>query len=72
MYGLTAEDYAELVRTHDGCAICQEKSKLGVDHNHTTGKVRGLLCQACNRGLGHFKDSPSLLEKAKEYVLERI
>lgn len=52
------------------CAICSKPSRtrLHIDHNHKTGKYRGLLCSPCNIGLGHFKDSPSLLRKAIEYL----
>lgn len=41
-----------------------------VDHNHTTGKIRGLLCSDCNRGIGFLKDSPSVLESAFKYLRE--
>jgi hypothetical protein len=54
------------------CGVHQSdlKVSLAVDHNHNTGKIRGLLCMTCNRALGLFKDSPELLEKAKQYILE--
>ena len=55
------------------CAICGDRPigqrPLAVDHCHKTGKVRGLLCHRCNHGLGHFKDSLSLLSSAKNYLL---
>lgn len=41
---------------------------LYVDHNHPTGKVRSLLCTQCNRGLGYFKESRDLLERAIKYL----
>jgi len=57
------------------CEICGNEEKqhknLVVDHNHKTGKVRGLLCSSCNKGLGHFKDSPDALIKAFTYLKER-
>ena len=48
--------------------ICGDEGPLVVDHDHQTGKVRGMLCNHCNRGLGHFKDSPMLLEFAAQYL----
>lgn len=73
-YGLTPDDYTRLFEKQDGkCAICktpQEKlsSRLHVDHDHKTGKIRGLLCQKCNHGLGQFNDNPKLLHMAIKYL----
>lgn len=58
-YGVTVEEYAEILRSQDGvCAICHQPCSTGkslaVDHDHETGRVRGLLCRRCNRGIGHF------------------
>jgi hypothetical protein len=50
------------------CVICGNIEKLVVDHDHKTGKVRGMLCNHCNRGLGHFRDDPTLLEFAAQYL----
>ena len=50
------------------CVICGSDEKLVVDHDHQTGKVRGMLCNHCNRGLGHFRDDPLLLEFAAQYL----
>ncbi len=75
-YGLTLEQYEQLRKDHnDCCAICNqsqsERTKLlHIDHSHKTGKVRGLLCDNCNMGLGSFKDNPELLRKAIEYVIQ--
>ena len=53
------------------CDICSKVFKtLCIDHCHITGKIRGLLCSACNIGLGKFKDKPDLLKKAAEYNRE--
>lgn len=73
-YGLTLEE-AEAMRGL-GCEICGVVStdaegrwgNLHIDHNHETGEVRGVLCTTCNTGLGQFKDSPELLEKAAAYL----
>ena len=71
-YGITLEDYNNMVTTQKRkCAICPaiiDEIILCVDHDHNTGKVRGLLCDKCNRGLGFFLDSPALLRKAAEYL----
>lgn len=78
-YGLTVEDYDNLFEEQEGkCLICGSKEagranvayRLFVDHCHSTGKVRGLLCHNCNAGLGHFKDSEELLNKAIRYLNE--
>ena len=50
------------------CVICGSEGQLVVDHDHVTGKVRGMLCNHCNRGLGHFRDDPVLLEFAAQYL----
>jgi protein-arginine kinase activator protein McsA len=50
------------------CLICQEETKLHVDHCHETKKVRGLLCRECNTGLGKFKERVDLLERAIHYL----
>lgn len=79
-YGISKEIYFELMRCQNKkCAICEMEfgevvSGRGdvyrpcVDHDHNTGKVRGLLCHNCNRVLGIFKDSPLLFEKAITYL----
>ena len=71
-YGITVEEYDRMFAEQDGkCAICGvkvEKHRLCVDHDHATGKVRGLLCRLCNRHLGGFRDSIDLLRRAIAYL----
>lgn len=71
-YKITAEEYYQLGETYNWCcAICRQnvlKETLAIDHDHKTGKVRGLLCRSCNHGLGNFKDNPKLLERASGYI----
>jgi peptide methionine sulfoxide reductase MsrB len=58
-----------IVETVTECVICGSTEKLVVDHCHTTNRIRGMLCNHCNRGLGHFRDDPELLEFARIYLL---
>jgi hypothetical protein len=75
-YGITVEQYKEILKLqNDVCAICYKIcntfTRLSVDHNHNTGKVRGLLCSDCNRALGFFKENADILESAIRYLKER-
>lgn len=70
-FGLTPEQYDKLLLAQMGaCAVCSrtEKRKLAVDHDHSTGKIRGLLCTRCNNGLGAFNDNTDLLNAAIVYI----
>ena len=68
-YGLSYEDYLSLLeKQRERCAICNEIKPLCVDHDHETGKIRGLLCGSCNRGLGSFQDNEMWLVNAAEYL----
>lgn len=75
-YGIRTKDYDEMLEAQGFCcALCGSKDPKGkgrfhVDHCHATGKVRALLCTYCNLGLGHFRDSPELLEAAIIYLKE--
>jgi hypothetical protein len=73
IYGITKEQFDLMFKDQNGlCAICScDISKqwiLNIDHCHKTGKVRGLLCNRCNVGLGSFKDSVDLLKIAMAYL----
>lgn len=65
-YGLTLAEYDEMVR--QPCRLCGSTTKVVVDHDHETGKVRGPLCSHCNTGIGLLQDNPALMRKAAEYV----
>jgi hypothetical protein len=74
-YGLTSDEYQSMLEQQNHvCAICHQKCtskpSLAVDHDHVTGKVRGLLCGNCNNGLGRFKDNVEWLSNAIEYLNE--
>lgn len=72
--GITIYDYEKMYEEQGGrCKICnihesELKKKLGIDHCHNTGTVRGLLCFNCNVGIGHLRDDPEILLKAIEYI----
>lgn len=67
-YGVTAEEYAQLLAAQGGvCQLCRKETPLCIDHEHTTGTVRGLLCKTCNAGLGMFHDDSALLHRAADY-----
>jgi Recombination endonuclease VII len=77
-YHLTHDDLAAMIEAQsNGCAICRsvlvsgdyrEKREFAVDHEAASGKVRGLLCHACNKGIGFFRDDPELLASAIAYL----
>ena len=67
-FDLSDEHLKHIKQTTKECVICGSEETLVVDHDHLTGKVRGMLCNHCNRGLGHFRDSPLLLEFAAQYL----
>lgn len=79
-YGLTGEQYDEMLQAQEGvCAVCRQPEwfidprkgtprNLAVDHCHSTGRVRGLLCGRCNRAIGHFEDDHEVLTRAAAYL----
>lgn len=73
-YGIGLAEYETLLQAQNGkCAICgcvnqREGYSLAVDHCHLTGRIRGLLCNNCNRGIGLLNDSVVQLQKAIDYL----
>ena len=79
-FGMTPEDHQRmLVEADFRCEICKtevkahdqhqgKRERACIDHNHKTNKVRGILCAACNWGIGMFKDDPILLQSALTYL----
>lgn len=74
-FGITPEQYDAMLASQDGkCAICSSDNPGGrgryfhVDHDHSTGRIRGLLCHGCNTGIGLLRDDPSILSAALAYL----
>lgn len=77
-YGITIEQYDALFFLQDGlCAICHRPEsrvqqgrakRLHIDHDHRSGRVRGLLCAACNNGIGLLQDDPAVVASALDYL----
>lgn len=78
-YGISENEYQQMLDTQNGCcAICKRiETRVGrtgavlplcVDHNHTTGDIRGLLCSSCNQGLGFMQDDPDRFRAAANYL----
>jgi hypothetical protein len=71
-YGLTQTAFDAILADQGGtCSICAGQPDVRgwhVDHDHSTGQVRGILCGPCNTGLGHFRDDIALLGRAIDYL----
>ncbi|MAO21337.1 MAG: hypothetical protein CMJ25_11365 [Phycisphaerae bacterium] len=70
-YGVTPVQFNKMLEQQGGaCAICGTSidQKAHVDHCHTSGKVRGLLCNNCNTAIGKLKDNPEIIQSALDYV----
>ena len=80
-YKITVDEYERIEAQQDNkCAICKKEEirkckgtllRLAVDHNHKTGKVRGLLCRRCNQTLGNVEESIMVLKQMIEYLQEK-
>lgn len=77
-YGLTVEDYEQLLEAQDHrCAICEKKLTVAsrpanVDHDHRSGRARGLLCQNCNTTIGYLHEDAEWLRRAQNHLLSPI
>lgn len=74
-FGISKKDFDIMLKNqNNACAICKKEEYdprhkyLSVDHNHSTGKVRGLLCNNCNKALGQFKECPTIMLNAISYI----
>ena len=72
-YGITLDEWRSMFEAQNyRCAICKTDAPTGsgwhTDHNHSTGAVRGILCNDCNLGIGRLKDDPDLCEEASKYL----
>lgn len=73
LIGFTIEDYNRVFKEQNGlCALCRKPPKEGkrfdIDHDHKTMQFRGLLCNNCNRGIGHLKHDSEVLRRAATYL----
>ena len=72
LFGLTPRDYEDILAQQNGvCAIClapPKKVRLGVDHRHKDGLIRGLLCWSCNKAISYVRDSPPAAQRLAEYL----
>lgn len=68
-YGAGADDIHRLIDAQGGwCVICRRRPATQVDHDHTTGEIRGILCLYCNAGMGALRDDPDIIASAIEYL----
>ena len=68
-YGIGVAEYDAMVEAQGGlCALCRERTPEHVDHDHLTGRIRGVLCSCCNQGLGNFRDNVAALKQAIDYL----
>lgn len=73
-YGISLEDFEKLLKGQSGkCAICFiDLVKPCLDHDHKTGRIRGVLCPPCNQGIGSLRDSPEFCRNAAKYLEKEV
>ncbi|MGW7024259.1 endonuclease VII domain-containing protein [Streptomyces decoyicus] len=72
-YGLSAAERGVMIKAQFGiCPICLEPGPRHVDHDHDTGKVRGVLCFNCNSALGKLRDDPDAMRRAIAYLEGKV
>lgn len=77
-YGITPAQFDEMLRNQNGrCAICMDEVagdsrgfRPHIDHCHSTGRVRGILCSRCNKGIGSLRDDAEIVQRALSYLME--
>lgn len=70
-YGISLSDWNKMYDSQNGlCKICKKRQATETDHDHNTGKVRGILCKTCNVGIGFFQDDAAMLRAALDYLME--
>lgn len=73
LYVISNTDYESMYHKQDGrCGICKKSTRLSIDHDHKTGRVRGLLCTSCNTAIGKLGDSIEGIQAAMDYLTTDI
>ena len=67
-FGITVEEYENILKWKGKCEVCNLTNKLCLDHCHVTGRIRGVLCRKCNTGLGMLNDDPELVKALLVYI----
>jgi hypothetical protein len=74
-FGITMNEYEKMLAAVNGkCEICGAENsynghRLGIDHNHETGKIRGILCKSCNLGISALQENDSIIQSAAQYIM---
>lgn len=68
-YGITEAEFCDMLLQQQGlCAICRCRKAKAIDHDHATGRVRGVLCHGCNSAIGVFNEDPEVFQRALDYL----